>query len=394
MNIELRPSGGRGEYELAGRQGTISVSDLYDLPMFVEILPGISINAYSKCKQMDGKPRIRLTSSSRNAHPSSLIAAAMMLPKPRREKIKTHGTNLVQWGQFVIRTIRIDVVPRADSVLLCPLSLRLENGDGGSLDLSFAERMARVVRIWTAAATPSGVIADAVRSHALAFTSATATQRQLVESFNALHSSLNDTQDDMVPLLERHFNLGSSSGLSAEDISAEIIENDFDENVNVDPTSARINRVRIWRLASVRGGSATAFRQNVRSAYNWRCMWSGQHLPRTDATTTAGVDAAHILPWSRYDLDATSNGLCLNKQCHWAFDEGFLRMVFDETENTYVVSIPPPMRKAAASASFDIGPFEKFIGPVSRQRLPQNEALWPSRQYLQELGRILDGYAA
>jgi hypothetical protein len=78
MNIALRPSGGRGEYELAGRQGELHVHDLFDLQMFIEILPGVSINVYSPyshCVLKDGKPRIRLTQPARNAHPSSLIAA-------------------------------------------------------------------------------------------------------------------------------------------------------------------------------------------------------------------------------------------------------------------------------------------------------------------------------
>ena len=149
MNIALRTSGGRGEYELAGRQGELHVHDLFGLPMFIETLPGVAINAYSNCVQKDGKPRIRLTQPARNAHPSSLIAAAMMLPKPRRERHETHGTNILRWEQFVVQTVRIDVVPRAGGVLVCPLTVRMENADGVRLDISFAERMARVVRGWS-----------------------------------------------------------------------------------------------------------------------------------------------------------------------------------------------------------------------------------------------------
>jgi hypothetical protein len=158
MNITLRPSGGRGEYELAGTQGALHVHDLFGLAMFIEIMPGVSINAHSHCVLKDGKPRIRLTEQARNAHPSSLIAAAMMLPKPRRERHETHGKDLLSWEQFVVQTIRIDVVLRADGVLICPLTVRLENGDNVRLDISFAERMARVVRVWTAAARPGGQI--------------------------------------------------------------------------------------------------------------------------------------------------------------------------------------------------------------------------------------------
>lgn len=253
--------------------------------------------------------------------------------------------------------------------------------------------MVRVVRVWTAAATATGAIVDAVRANAAAFTSATATQAQLVGSFAALHAALNKPEGDMLPLLEAHFGLGALSAPSVGDISAQVGDEDFAEEVHVDPAEARIDRVRKWRLAAVRGSSATAFRRKVREAYESRCMFSGQRLPRTDATSTAGVDAAHILPWSQFDLDATKNGLCLNKQCHWAFDEGLFRLFFDDTENAYIVSIPNPVRLAAQAAQFDIELFDSMAGRIPRNRLPANESLWPSKHYLTELNRFLDDEA-
>jgi hypothetical protein len=394
MNISFRPSGGRGEYELAGRQGDLHVHDLFGLPMFIEILPTVAINAYSQCVLKDGKPRIRLTQPARNAHPSSLIAAAMMLPKPRRERHETHGINLLRWEQFVVQTVRIDVVLRAGSVLVCPLTVRLENADNARLDISFAERMARVVRVWTAAATPSDSLSRAVRAHATAFTSPTATQGQFVSSFASLHTALNKPEGDMLPLLEGHYELGAVTAPAVGDISAEVSDEDFAEEVQINPAEARVERVRSWRLAAVRGGSAMSFRRKVREAYNSRCLFSGQRLPRTEATLRPGVDAAHILPWSRFDLDATVNGLCLNKQCHWAFDEGVFRLSFDDSENAYVVSIPNPIRSAAQAANFDIGSFDAIVGVIPRNRLPANQAHWPSKQYLAELNHFLDDNAA
>ena len=216
----------------------------------------------------------------------------------------------------------------------------------------------------------------------------------MVGSFSALHAALNKPDGDMLPLLEAHFGLGALSAPSDGNISAEVGDNDFAEEVHVDPAEARVERVRQWRLAAVRGGSATAFRRRVREAYDSRCMFSGQRLPRTEATSTAGVDAAHILPWSRFDLDATKNGPCLSKQSHWAFDEGLFRLSFDEAENAYLVSIPNPVRLAAQAAQFDIEPFDAVVGRVPRNRLPANETLWPSKQYLRELNRFLDDEAA
>ena len=144
----------------------------------------------------------------------------------------------------------------------------------------------------------------------------------------------------------------------------------------------------------MRGASATTFRRNVREAYESRCLFTGQHLPRTEATSTAGVDAAHILPWSRFDLDATKNGVCLNKQCHWAIDEGLLRLSFDDAENSYAISIPNPVRLAAEAVHFDLKSFDALVGLVPRNRLPSNAALWPSKPYLVELNRFLDGGAS
>lgn len=140
MNIALRPSGGRGEYELAGTQGELHINELYGLPIFIEILPSIAVNAHSKCLLKDDKPRIRLEDPNvHNSHPASIIAGAMMLPKPRRKRQDTHGVNLLRWEQFVVQTVRIDVVRLAKRVVVRPVTVRLENADGARLDISFAE---------------------------------------------------------------------------------------------------------------------------------------------------------------------------------------------------------------------------------------------------------------
>jgi len=392
MNIALRPSGGRGEYELAGTQGGLHVSDLFDLPVFIEILPAVIVNAYSKCLLKDGKPRIRLANPNvRNSHPASLIAGAMMLPKPRRERHETHGANLLRWEQFVIQTVRIDAVRLADKVIVRPVIVRLENADGVRLDVSFAERMARVVRVWTAAATATDKVAEAVRMHAQIFTKVSSTQSELAGTTAILHLALNKPEGDVLPLLENHFKLTTATTPWIGDVSAEITDEDFDEQVQIDPAEARIERVRQWRLSAVRGHSASSFRRKVKDAYDSRCLFSGLRLPRTQATATSGVDAAHILPWSRFDLDGTKNGVCLSKQNHWAFDAGLFRLSFDKSENVYVISIPEPVHVATAKVGFDLGPFHALVGPIPRRNLPANEALWPSPKYLDELNRFLDG---
>jgi len=141
----------------------------------------------------------------------------------------------------------------------------------------------------------------------------------------------------------------------------------------------------------VRGFAGNKFREDVSDSYDYRCIFSGQRLPRLEITESAGVDSAHILPWSTHDINSVRNGLCLNKQCHWAFDEGVLRLTFDGGSNTYLLEVPRTIRRAAENRSFDLDYFESLAGPIPGSRLPRNESLWPSPTYIEELNRFMAG---
>lgn len=144
----------------------------------------------------------------------------------------------------------------------------------------------------------------------------------------------------------------------------------------------------------MRGGAGLRFRQDVTAHYAFRCLFTGQRLPRTTETGSAGVDAAHILPWSTHNINSVTNGLCLSKQCHWAFDEGLLRLSYDDSEGSYIVSIPNPVMLAAQAEQFDIESFASITGRIPESRLPANAAFWPSRDYLISMNRFLDSDAA
>jgi HNH endonuclease len=148
-------------------------------------------------------------------------------------------------------------------------------------------------------------------------------------------------------------------------------------------------RVKRWRQLAVRGAAGSKFRNDVASAYDYRCIFTGQRLPRLEVTGSAGVDCAHILPWSNHNINSVRNGLCLRKQCHWAFDEGVLSLTFDEGSNTYLVEFLNEVRKAAKEASFNADYFEALTGPVPVSHLPKNKALWPFPKYIEELHRFM-----
>ena len=388
MNITLRSSGGRGEYELAGRHGDIRIADLFGMPLYLEILPNQIINTHSKCLHKDGKPRIRLDSSHvKDAHPSALVIYAALLPKPRRKLDDTIGENLIQRENFVVQTIRVDAVIKNGRAILSPVIVQLENASGAKHNIIFAERMARVLRVWTAAGVETGGIAEAVQKHARAFCSPMSSQIEQRESYTELWRTLNEPAGDLLPILERHFAMGSVG----RDYSEELSDEDLKEEVHLDPTEARVERVKQWRLAASRGSSATLFRTKVQNAYDFRCLFTGHRLPKIETTTRAGVDAAHILPWSNYNLDITQNGLCLSKQCHWAFDEGLLRLSYDESINAYVLTISKESRVAAEKVGFEMSVFDALVGPIPKTRLPASHTLWPSHQYLKDLNGFLDG---
>jgi hypothetical protein len=390
MNIALRPSGGRGEYEIAGRQGGLLPHDLYHLPIYIEVYPTVCVPAHSQCLPKDGKSRIRLDEPIKNSHPAALIASLLLLPKPRREKHAATGGALVEREQFVVQTIRIDVVVHSSHVLISPLVLRLENASGITLDLSFPERMDRVSRIWSAASGKSDPVSLAVQFHRSAFDPATSSQKAMAMSAERVFQALGQPAGDLLPILEKKYGISAGMLSSGGLLSTEITDDEFAEVVDTSSEQAKVERLSRWRLAVDRNASARKFSKDVKRAYDSRCLFTGHRLPPTDVSPKSGVDAAHILPWRLYNLDVVPNGICLSKHCHWAFDQGFLRLSFDKTVNSYVVALSRPFHGAASRAGFDLAPFAGLLGPIPKTRLPKNPKDWPSPKYLADLYRFLD----
>lgn len=65
-----------------------------------------------------------------------------------------------------------------------------------------------------------------------------------------------------------------------------------------------------------------AFRRMILSTYNETCAVCGMRI--TTASGAGVIDAAHILPFSRFHNDDCRNGLSLCKLHHWMFDRGLL----------------------------------------------------------------------
>jgi hypothetical protein len=211
--------------------------------------------------------------------------------------------------------------------------------------------------------------------------------KRIEEISDGIAAILN-TDGDALPMAETALGL-SPPFVAYNQTAGSMASNVFLEDDETSPIEARVDRVREWRQIAVRGASGVRFRSEVARVYDFRCLFTGQRLPKTEVTESAGVDAAHILPWSTHDLDSPRNGLCLSKLCHWALDAGVLQFSFDRQRSCYVLEVPDRLRTAAPMAGFDLGYFQQISGRIPSSRFPADRSLWPSPSYLDELNQFV-----
>lgn len=391
MIVSLRTSGGRGEYELAGRQGDIHASDLFDRELFYELTPSIVIRGRAQAKLAQGKPRIRLDDQSETTHLYRLLAGVLLMPRPKREFKDTHGITLLSDDSYSMTAIKVDVGEQLpNQVTIRPTDLVLANADKQHSQIEFSERMLRVVRLWDAALRQAGEFAELVIAHRDAVCTDSPNHKAIEQRAREISVALKTTCD---PLPVAEDRLGIESPFQGEFPSPQVPQAKPQENFGLEddttPAVARIVRAKQWRQIASRGHEGVKFRREVREVYDFRCAFTGKRLPRIGITDSPGVDAAHILPWAIHDNDVVQNGICLDKLCHWAFDEGVLRLTFDHKANAYIVDIPAAVQAAAVVSKFDLLYFHSIEGQIPKDRLPENPSLWPSPKYLEEFNTFM-----
>src|SRR5262249_46941929 len=156
-----------------------------------------------------------------------------------------------------------------------------------------------------------------------------------------------------------------------------------------DPAEAKRREVVRYRRTVARGAAGRRFAESVKAVYDYRCAFCAGRYPKLDSSPTSGVDGAHILPFAMFDLNSIVNGLCLCKECHWAFDNGVLRLDYTKSSKRYVLSIPKVAKDEAKSTGFDLTRFNGLTGPLSTWKLPADPALWPNPTYLAELNTLI-----
>lgn len=389
MRIALRTGAGRGAYELAGSQGDYSASDLFDKEMFYELTPSLVVSGYAVPGLRQGKPRINLDDEHRRyaTHLYRLLAALLLLPKPIREFKKTSGDVLVCKGGYSMTVIKIDVVViESFRTVVRPTELLLENAQGLRKRINFINRMSRIMSIWNAIENEDSELANLLRHLKNALFEQDVNHLEIEKAARGVFNLVNTVYD---PLQEIELRLGINQILEIEEFTPIVETTIFGVDDSITPEIARIETVRTWRKVAARGAAAQRFSTKVKKYYQDTCLFTGQKLPKLKVISSAGVDAAHILPWASHGINSVTNGICLSKQCHWAFDAGVIKLSFDGFVNQYVLSIPDAVLSEAREHGFNLEPYQAIAGAIPRERLPSNTDLWPNLEYINALNAIM-----
>jgi putative restriction endonuclease len=391
MRISRRTSGGRGEYEISEETtGGLRPADLVGLRLQLDFGDGWLVDTATILVMQGGKPRIRrVQRSPRYIQLARQLTAALMMPHPaRQDEALGAGLPIMRTGRYAVEHVMLGDVQIARPIArLIVDEVLLRNNSNFAENLGFADRVARVRRLWAnaeqlptnirqltnaqqaAVRVPGPIVRDAEEI-------VSNLQAQVTASAEDLGLSYRSIDEDVLEHLEQ------ALALSAQPPSPPVAV------AQVDPEETIVRRrvLKQWkRWANSRGAVSAVFRQQVRAAYNSTCIVCGVYLPATSVNSVPGVDAAHILPWAQFDLDVVANGLCLCKLHHWAFDEGLI--VIREENGEYFVEVPPDVSAAigAENPAFSLQQFEQYVGRVPEARLPPNRQVRPSPQFLAQL---------
>lgn len=384
MRISRRPSGGRGEYELSGTSANgLSARGLEGRSLSLEFSNGLLIHTRVRMIRQGGKPRLRLFGV--DIQIQKQLAAAFMMPDPARQvSALGAGEPIVQEGAYAIEHIEVDSVLNvsATAAVLRVSRITLLNRSHLGEEWDLQERAALLEGVWNRGGEFPQEIAELLARHEQMVRSGyvdSATQYIVLQLQKIASERSSDLgivyshRGDVLPKLAEALNYQVPQPLLVV------------ENVDPEDIDLKKRTVKEWkRWANARGPASAKFKQEVRSAYRASCIVCGAHFPPTPYNATAGVDAAHILPWSDH-LDEVFNGLCLCKLHHWAFDEALIRIRYEN--GNYISEFPTEAQVEIIphAPHFSLDRIQQGLGIIPQARLPQNPQHWPRPDLLEML---------
>lgn len=379
MHIGFQRSGGRGEYEVVGSHSGYTALDLEGWLFNLRWPDGlVRETGLALEPATSGKPRLRSQRAQR-FQIGRMVAAMLMLPDPCRDFTSVSAGLPVAVDKRYVLT-RIGLGPDTeftglnDLVTMDPTFVDLDNQDQRE-SIGIASRCRRIEAVYGIADQLPANVREALLQHRDLLASGqpvdlslTQAVRRLMEALAAGPSAWAPGTDPL-PELERlaHVERAEEPDLPPPDQLGE-------EEPMVSARSACQ-----YRIAKARGASGKAFSRAVRDAYDYRCVFCGGRFGGVPGVLP-GVDAAHILAWSKYDLDVVSNGVTLCKLHHWAFDAGLIMPY--RVQQVYLVRFTT-LTQYYESSSIQLLGEDCF--EIPRAWLPTDERVWPSEKYLKKV---------
>jgi hypothetical protein len=311
-----------------------------------------------------------------------------MMPDPAREtRVLGAGEPVLQEGAYAIEHIEVDkiVLAAPGSAVLTVSKITCVNQSHLGEEIDLRIRATLLQEVWNKRQEFTDEIASKIGEHETLIRSghinspAEVLVRQIQRTASERSADIGivySARGDVLPKLGEALNYQVPQPLL-------LLENVDPEDIELKKRTAKE-----WkRWANARGPASARFKQEVRRAYQATCVICGAHYPPTPYNS-AGVDAAHILPWSDYELDEIFNGLCLCKIHHWAFDEAIIRI--NHANGIYISEIPEEAEDVIRTSdlSFSLDALRRDLGVITAERLPSDRRLWPRPELLAKLAEI------
>lgn len=381
MRITRRTSGGRGEYEISeDSPDGVTPNDLLGRRIVLQLPNGLQIDTATQLTAQGGKRRLRMVNAEMQVHKQ--LATALMLPEPVRANAALGaGAPVIQKGRYAIEHITVGGVDLAvETATLHVADVILRNQSSTAEQLPIAARLAEIEQLWEQASEFPAGISALIKSHQEAVQSGKTIRSSVERLVARLQTQVSENSTDLGVVYSEQTDVLTALRTSLQsEIPEPVITVD---DVDPEEVDVRKRTVKVWKhWANGRGPKSLVFRQNVRRAYKSTCVVCGNRFPPT-GFSAAGVDAAHILPWSQYDLDEVRNGLCLCKLHHWAFDEALIVLTHDQGRYAMVLPSDIKDRLEAMGDTFSLAPLQQAEGWIPEERLPRNKKDWPVPQLL------------
>lgn len=380
MRIEFRTSGqrgrtGRGDLELVGNLGGYSAQDLEGYRLHIEWPDGIVRDTgLERRSDHSGKPRLRSQFRPR-IQTGRIVETMLLMPPGIRVAVNLPtGHPILNMKEYILWqlgfALESEVSDMMDQVKIVPSIVQVRN-EGQLDEFGVAWRWKRIKRVHDLAERlPSG-LRELVVVHRDFVASGDPVSDGFAKSMESRHGRLakQGMTGDLVARAEQLLGL-----VALEEPSLPPPGVLSEDNPEITRRSAHQ-----YRLARSRGSSGRKFSEKVKRAYHHTCALCGARYGGNE-DILSGIEAAHILAWHRYDLDEVRNGIALCRLHHWAFDAGVIAIEY--SEGGYQFFHTALAEKLDNESRAKLGP-SRVIVPTDR--LPDDQAEWPSPKYIDRL---------